>query len=540
MKKRTFYLLLVLLWVVQMAAAIAVCGQKQGFHEDEYYTYYSTARTNGFYVEDGKRLDRDTIRKEFVVLPGEQFRYGLVKQVQSWDVHPPVYYWIFHTVASLVPGVFSKWIGLSVNLVCHGINLLLLAGITYQVSGGKKELTLLVNAFYFLTPAALSGVVFIRMYELLTLWILLSALLHVIQWRRLWQSSGEKTTERLSVRSFLLPMCGVTYLGFLTHYYYAVFACFLSAAFLVCLYLRERTIRNALYYVLSQGAALVLAVLTYPACLGQMFRGQRGAQATENFFQWSNTWERLVYFYRIMDEYVFGNYLVIFWVLLAVLILGALFPRWKQAGSARSFLKALQGSIKRVSLRNIPALLLFAASFGYFAAVSKTGLMYEGTSLRYQLPVYGILVMLLLLLLEKLWKGKNRYVILLCLLLIDINSLAGGKVQFLYPEAKEQVQTAAQKAQEGAAAIYCYSGGDEWCVWASAQELMQYPEVYFLAAGGESALEEELAGRQELVVYVAESADHEAELERLMRAADGFTSCEELAEEKYCSVYLLR
>ena len=125
--KRIKYLVcFVVLWLLQMAAAFWFCTQKQGFHEDEFYTYYSTSRTNGFYVEDGKWMDRDEYRNEFVVLPGERFQYGLVKQVQSWDVHPPMYYWVFHTVASLVPGAFSKWTGLSVNLFFHGINLILL------------------------------------------------------------------------------------------------------------------------------------------------------------------------------------------------------------------------------------------------------------------------------------------------------------------------------------------------------------------------------------------------------------------------------
>ena len=78
----------VVIWAVLMAVAFYFCTLKQGFHEDEFYTYYSTARTNGFYVEDGKWMDRDTIRNEFVVLPGERFQYGLVKQVQSWLLYP--------------------------------------------------------------------------------------------------------------------------------------------------------------------------------------------------------------------------------------------------------------------------------------------------------------------------------------------------------------------------------------------------------------------------------------------------------------------
>ena len=73
-KKKTFYLLFLLIWVVQMLTAFYFCTQKQGFHEDEYYTYYSTARTNGFYVEDGQWMERETYRNEFVVLPSNLFR----------------------------------------------------------------------------------------------------------------------------------------------------------------------------------------------------------------------------------------------------------------------------------------------------------------------------------------------------------------------------------------------------------------------------------------------------------------------------------
>ena len=81
-RRKTKYLICFMaVWTVLMAAAFYFCTLKQGFHEDEYYTYYSTARTNGFYVEDGKWMDSETYRKEFVVLPGERFQYGLVKQV---------------------------------------------------------------------------------------------------------------------------------------------------------------------------------------------------------------------------------------------------------------------------------------------------------------------------------------------------------------------------------------------------------------------------------------------------------------------------
>ena len=105
-----------LLLLLQLLLLIYYGSRKSGFHEDEFYSYYSTNKTAGLFVNDREWIDRDSYRNEFVVLPGEQFRYGIVKQMQSWDVHPPLYYYILHTVCSLFPGVFSKWLGIAVNL----------------------------------------------------------------------------------------------------------------------------------------------------------------------------------------------------------------------------------------------------------------------------------------------------------------------------------------------------------------------------------------------------------------------------------------
>ena len=82
--------------------------------------------TKGLNLPDGGWMTHDDYYDEFIVMPGEGFRYGLVKQIQSWDVHPPVYYWVLHTVSSLFQGTFSKWTGLGINLAFHGLSLWLL------------------------------------------------------------------------------------------------------------------------------------------------------------------------------------------------------------------------------------------------------------------------------------------------------------------------------------------------------------------------------------------------------------------------------
>ena len=87
-KSKLWFYIFLLAWAAQMMAAVYFCCQKQGFHEDEYYSYYSTSRTYGLFAEDNTWAEHDDYYQEFVVLENQGFQYALVKQVQSWDVHP--------------------------------------------------------------------------------------------------------------------------------------------------------------------------------------------------------------------------------------------------------------------------------------------------------------------------------------------------------------------------------------------------------------------------------------------------------------------
>lgn len=570
-ENRKFFLMaFIVLWVVQMAAAFYFCTQKQGFHEDEYYTYYSTARTNGFYVEDGQWMERDAYRDEFVVLPGQQFQYGLVRQVQSWDVHPPMYYWVFHTVASLVPGVFSKWIGLSVNLFFHGINLILLTYLSYLVSGRDAGLSLLVMLVFGFSPAAMSGVVFIRMYEMLTTFVLSCAILHV--------RAVERNAEELSGARDLFPMAAVTYVGFLTQYYYFIFLFFLAAAFGVWLLWRDRKPWNCLRYGLCQCLAFGLAYLTYPVFPAQMFRGQRGAQATESFFDLPNTWGRLWFFLDLMNGYVFGY---LFFVILLVILTLAVRVHRRRGGSAG----------KDMPRFGTAFWMLLVGAAGYFLAVSKTALLLGETSNRYQLPIYGIVVLLTLFACKTLWRqavaladvrpavgaeGKpgilshltpsavkvllflfeligdlwgwlfgfairhRKYTEKLALVFcfgIVISACLRVDVVFLYPENREQTAFAKEQAAAHTPAVYVYRPGEEWCIWDVTDELLAYERVYFTAAEGENVADETIRGAEALVVYLARGVDAETELARVSALNPGLGEWKLCFEEKYCDVY---
>ncbi|MCH5258508.1 MAG: hypothetical protein J1F18_02085 [Lachnospiraceae bacterium] len=545
--KKIYLIAFLIIWVVQMAAAFYFCTQKQGFHEDEYYTYYSTARTNGFYVESGQWMDREVYRNEFVVLPEERFQYGLVKLVQSWDVHPPMYYWVFHTVASFVPNVFSKWIGLSVNLFFHGINIILMTYLSYLIAGHDGKLSLCATLLWGLSSAVVSGVVFIRMYEMLTMFVLLCAILHVRE--------VPKRGTKISVLRTLVPMAVVTYLGFLTQYYYFIFLFYLGIAFSVWLIWRDRNLWNCIRYGVGQGVAFVLAYLTYPSCLGQMFRGQRGAQATENFFDLSNTLGRMRFFYDLMDRFAFGHLLSI--LLLFILVFAVAAYRW-----GRIVVKDARGQSDKVALELHGSgfgagfwMLVFTAA-GYFVTVSKTALLLGDTSNRYQLPIYGIVVLLVFVAVCGLWRvlsagcaANSKYVkyvkyaetifVVLWLVAVLLGHCKDGVV-FLYPEDEEQVAFAEECAAQGTLAVYLYQPGEEWCIWDVADELFMYPKVYFAAADGSSVdrlNDIEIQNADSLVVYIASGADNTEQTMRVSASADSVSGCTRIFEEKYCDVW---
>ncbi len=541
-KKNIFLILFLLVWCAQMLTAVSFCCQKQGFHEDEFYTYYSTARTNGLLIEDGAWMERETYLNEFVVLDGQGFQYGLVRLVQSWDVHPPVYYWIFHTVCSFFPGQFSKWFGLGINLAAFGFSLFLLRVLALKMTGRNEKLSLLVCLFYGFTPAVMSSVVFIRMYALLTVFVYLCAILHmsVVVKDREQAGTTEKHPVKLSFGKFLLPLMAVTYLGFLTQYYYFIFLFFMGFAF--CLYLlwRDRNLRNCIRYGSSQAIVFVLAYLTYPSWPGQMFRGQRGAQATSNFLDLSNTLTRMGFFWELMDEYVFGKMLL---PLLVLLLAAAVFLFLKKGKAAGE----MTGNVAEAITGNAAWILLFCVVTGYFLAVSKTALLLGDTSVRYQTPVYGMTVLLLF---GAVWgaagaffRYERRHAIFMVVLaalcmLPNLFALFSGRVVFLYPEAADRISFAREKAAGNTPVVCLYDAGQSWCVWDCADEFFEYERIYFASQNDvEPIVDAVIAECGELIVYLSSTAQKQEQLQRILDSNPNLTEYELLYQEKYCDVY---
>ena len=169
-----------LIWltvIISMIVAVLFCNMKQGYHYDENYSYYSTDVTFGLWPTDHEWKNTDEIRSEYMVLPGESLNLGMVKLNQTYDVHPPLYYFILRIVCFFSKGIFSKWQGLIINLVFYLICLILLWRIADIAGRGNTWIDLFTLALFGLSPGFLSAVTFIRMYVMLTMWCFLVLLI---------------------------------------------------------------------------------------------------------------------------------------------------------------------------------------------------------------------------------------------------------------------------------------------------------------------------------------------------------------------------
>ncbi len=561
-EKRIWLAAFALLLISQVLTMVYFGGKKAGFHEDEYYSFYSTNRTAGLYEPDREWVDRDTFRNEFVVLPGEGFRYGLVATVQSWDVHPPFFYFILHTACSLFPGVFSKWLGIGVNIVAFVLNFILLSWLAYMVTGRNRGLAFVTAAVHGFNPVIISGVMFIRMYEWLTVFILLCACLHV--------------RAVLGRKKFLFPLMVVNYLGFLTQYYYIIFLFFMAVGY--CLWnlapcvgrkengshrfpywrgggfvLRRAALGKCVVPCVKYGAAcgisLLLAVFSYPASLAHIFRGYRGTGAVSEFLDAANTDERLGFFLGLADEYLFDGYFGLWFAVFAVMGV-MVYWKWRQAEKTGGT-RAQTGAEKTVA--SVYFLLLFAVC-GYFFTVSKTALLLYETSNRYQLPVYGIIMLLTVAALSGLWEELVRLLdwengkapgrlaaaggILLCFLLLvgDVHEIASGKMIFLYEEEQEDVAYAKENAQ--VPVVVLYNDATPYHVWWRSQELMEYERIYFASEGNKERITDEvIRGSGKLIVYAADYDTKEESLRMILESSENLKDYRLVSQKSLWSVY---
>ncbi len=557
-KKSAVYWVILLL---QIAVCIYFGFLKKGFHEDEFYSYFSSNRTAGLFVVDRDFVDSSAIRSEFVVNKGESFRYGLVKLVQSWDVHPPFYYDILHTACSVCVGQFSKWIGIGINLIAFVLAWFVLYLILKELefSIGFRMMILTVWGFH---PMTISFVMFCRMYMYLTFFVHLCAYLHIRLIKVLWNniSFGNKKENRLKQYiHHIVPIIVCSFFGFLTHYYYIIF--FFYIALMTCLYwifhafrrnsYDNRIIKQSVGGILVYGAScilsLLLGVVAFPSSVAQIFHGYRGKGAINEFVSAQNTLSRLRFFGGLLNRNVFGGafYLIVIFIIAGNIYFAA--KKKKTFISGKGLMKTLIRSKVRVL-----KLIIFVSAILYFLTVAKTALLLGDSSNRYEYPVYGLVIMMVMNYFLNLLirfsdsfmihrRKTSRFCLAFCVIFIVFDFWAdfkGDMVLFLYPKNAESMSLAREHAESEGFAVVLYNSASSDKIWWLSDKLMEYPRIYMINEDNSMDITEELIKNADnMIVYAADGDNKDERLSQLLDTACKLSSIVELDSRDNWTTY---
>lgn len=514
--KNTRAILIGILLGIQLVLLIGIGCQKQGMHFDEYYSYFTTNNSGGRVVNDREWLSSEDMEKDFYVQEGEAFHYGQVIQLQSYDVHPPVFYLLLHTVCSLMPGVYSIWQGLSLNILYALIATVFLYLILEKVTKSHWA-AFAISLVCITNPGVISNVMFIRMYMLLTLWMMIAVWLHLCM--------GEKWHWK-----FYVLNAALAYVGFLTHYYYLVFLFFLEAAYWL------PRLRKEWKRLLGYGACMLgagaLAVLSYPACLGHMFAGYRGKEATGNLLNLTDLQARWQFFGGLLNKYVFHGAMLPVLLLAVTFLLVLLIKRHREMGA---FLQCLV----------IPTL-------GYFLVSLKASLYGEEAMLRYQMSVYVLILACVgvdgyLFVREFIFREHSKgfaggiYGALTAVLLaLNVMGIGQKQIYFCYPEQASMKEFAREHASDTVVYLY-HKDEHKYLIWGDAEPLWNYDKVYFISTENLSDLTDPgISQADHIVVYSSIMGTEEFEnyADLIYRSNPQVTTYQKVQDNVYAMVYL--
>lgn len=243
------------------------CGFQ--FKESAIYKDYLTAQENSADTKTTTWVSGQEYLNYVAVSKSNKFNYASVYYNQRGDVHPPLYYIILHTICSLFQGIFSKWFALSINIVVLLLTLLMLYKMADRYLGGEA-VALAAVGIYGLSGAFMDTAVWLRMYALFALMVTICCYVHLKIAAENFRLKGKNR------RMLMLVVLG----GFLTHYYFVLYAIGTAMVFVIWMLLQKRW-KKAISYVLTLAGTAAIGLCIWPFAVRHVFVGYRGREALD-------------------------------------------------------------------------------------------------------------------------------------------------------------------------------------------------------------------------------------------------------------------
>lgn len=291
------YVILMIIIALQIMLMIGFGFMKSGYHVDEIFSYGLSnshfqpflfdidmfsddpkskfehgimADQNQDFSEHTNKWESSEVYNDYVTVnANETFDYASVYYNQTMDVHPPLYYFILNTVCSFFVGSFSKWYGISVNLALFPIIQILLFKLCKETFIKSERVSLLACCIYGFSACAVSTVLFIRMYALLTM-LLMAIIYNIIHIMK---------RTHFSFRH-AIGLCVLIFLIALTHYY-GIIASFVACAIMCIIMLCQKKFKLCFLYGVFALGGVILSMAFFPAMIKHATRGYRGTDVLD-------------------------------------------------------------------------------------------------------------------------------------------------------------------------------------------------------------------------------------------------------------------
>ena len=303
-KKALKYLIIIILILIGIRVYFGY--QKEDFFMDETFSYTLMNMKEGAgMIQTAPEFNNiwisgDKIKNMLVVGKDEVLRYDIVYYNQTQDVHPPLYYFLLHTASALSFGNFTKWTGIILNI-------LIFIGISFALYViGKKVFkstiwAIVLVAIYGVSAGAIFSTIFIRMYELLILFVLLylNKVIDILKMNVIENKNISKKD--------IIQLVTIFVLGMLTHYHFIIISVLISLVlFIIMLFKKVKNSRICTYVGINILGLLIYSAI-YPSFYTHMFGTQRGTESTGNLLNLADYADRIKRGINVFDVNIFGE-----------------------------------------------------------------------------------------------------------------------------------------------------------------------------------------------------------------------------------------
>ncbi|WP_395014514.1 hypothetical protein [Robinsoniella peoriensis] len=507
--------------ILQSLIYIYFGNQKVGFHIDEFYTYALSngqERANDF-IEDGRIYSGGSpFTEHYTTNKDNRFDYEMVWRNQAEDVHPPLYYFFIHTISSFLPEVFTKWIGLGVNIFFSLVVTILVYLVSKEVLKDKKAV-FLSTVLFSVCPAVINSIMFLRMYILLNIWILAVVWLFLLYY-------DKKKLDKL----FYVALLCITVLGTLTQYYFLIFLFFLCLYFGINLLIKKRW-KDVVGYIFTLAAAGIISIAVFPAMLNQIFGdGYRGEQSFENLAKGGDFFERLDKYLEIFKNSFFGNKFGIFAFIIIILAVIAILMNIKDL-KKKTVVCFFKGKVMMV-IFTVLAYTILVIKISPFQTP------------RYIFCIYPFIIIGLTGILFRsmitIFRGRANTIVLTIVSLICLLSFYSSYKQgmsYLFLEEENIIDIAKQHKDEPMICIY---DGKQWKLMGSYFELSYNESIIYISKKNLKKLENiDITGFDKMQVYVSDSLNQDKMVNKILSKNKYFKTSTLLYKVSYGSVYEL-